>query len=46
MSLALGVVFVLLQYTFCRLWLASHKRGPLEQLWHNATWMGARRSKK
>lgn len=46
MSLALGVVFVLLQYTFCRLWLASHKRGPLEQLWHNATWMGARRPKK
>lgn len=46
MSLALGVVFILLQYTFCRLWLHSHKRGPLEQLWHNATWAGARRPKK
>lgn len=46
MSLALGVVFILLQYTFCRLWLRSHKRGPLEQLWHNATWAGARRPKK
>lgn len=46
MSLALGIVFILLQYTFCRLWLRSHKRGPLEQLWHNATWAGARRPKK
>ncbi|HIW44406.1 MAG TPA: DUF418 domain-containing protein [Candidatus Prevotella stercoripullorum] len=46
MSLVLGVVFILLQYTFCRLWLRSHKRGPLEQLWHNATWAGARRPKK
>ena len=46
MSLALGVAFILLQYTFCRLWLRSHKRGPLEQLWHNATWAGARRLKK
>ena len=46
MSLALGVAFILLQYTFCRLWLRSHKRGPLEQLWHNATWAGARRPKK
>ena len=46
MSLALGVVFILLQYAFCRLWLRSHKRGPLEQLWHNATWAGARRPKK
>ena len=46
MSLVLGVAFVFLQYTFCRLWLRNHKRGPLEQLWHNATWAGARRPKK
>ena len=32
MSLVLGVAFVFLQYTFCRLWLRNHKRGPLEQL--------------
>ena len=41
MSLAIGAVFVLLQFTFCRLWLRSHKRGPLEQLWHKATWAGS-----
>ena len=46
MSLVLGIAFVFLQYTFCRLWLRNHKRGPLEQLWHNATWAGARRPKK
>ena len=46
MSLVLGVAFVFLQYTFCRLWLRNHKRGPLEQLWHNATWAGARKPKK
>ena len=41
MSLAIGAVFVLLQFKFCRLWLRSHKRGPLEQLWHKATWAGS-----
>lgn len=46
MSLVQGVAFVFLQYTFCRLWLRNHKRGPLEQLWHNATWAGARKPKK
>lgn len=46
MSLVLGVAFVFLQYTFCRLWLRNHKRGPLEQLWHDATWAGARKPKK
>ena len=43
MSLCIAVVFIALQYSFCRLWLSRHKRGPLEQLWHNATWAGARR---
>lgn len=38
MSLGLAIVFILLQYTFCRAWLNRHKRGPLEQMWHNATW--------
>ncbi len=46
MSLAIGAVFVLLQFTFCRLWLRSHKRGPLEQLWHKATWAGSGKSGK
>ena len=46
MSLALGAAFVLVQFTFCRLWLRSHKRGPLEQLWHRATWVGSAKPKR
>lgn len=41
LSLLLAFVFIALQFTFCRLWLRSHKRGPLEQLWHKATWAGS-----
>ncbi|MBP6662147.1 MAG: DUF418 domain-containing protein, partial [Paludibacter sp.] len=26
------------QWAFCYLWLAKHKQGPLESLWHKATW--------
>ncbi|MDE6140922.1 MAG: DUF418 domain-containing protein [Alistipes sp.] len=40
MSLLLGMAVVVLQCMFCRWWLAHHKRGLLEQLWHRATWIG------
>lgn len=46
MSLVLGAAFVLLQFSFCKWWFRSHKRGPLEQVWHNATWIGSDRQKK
>ena len=46
LSLLLAFVFIALQFTFCRLWLRSHKRGPLEQLWHKATWAGSGKSGK
>ncbi|WP_347142251.1 DUF418 domain-containing protein, partial [Parabacteroides merdae] len=23
----------------CKWWLASHKQGPLESIWHKWTWM-------
>lgn len=46
MSLVLGAAFVLLQFSFCKWWFRSHKRGPLEQVWHNATWVGSDRQKK
>lgn len=39
MSLLLGVCCVLLQYLFCRWWLRSHSRGPLEMLWKRLTWI-------
>lgn len=42
-SLLIGVAVVLLQWAFCRWWLSRHKRGVLEQLWHRATWIGAKR---
>lgn len=46
MSLVLGAAFVLLQFSFCKLWLRLHRRGPLEQVWHNLTWGGSDRRKK
>ncbi len=39
-SFAMGVAFIILQYLFCRWWLKSHKRGPFEELWSRATWLG------
>ncbi|MDD6252958.1 MAG: DUF418 domain-containing protein [Bacteroidales bacterium] len=38
-SLLMGFAFVVIQCLFSHWWLRSHKRGPLEQLWHNATWL-------
>lgn len=38
-SLLMGILFVLMQYIFCRIWLSGHKRGPFEELWHKATWL-------
>lgn len=40
MILLMGAAFIGLQYLFCTWWLKSHKRGPFEQLWHKATWLG------
>ena len=36
----LGAAFIVLQFMFCTWWLKKHKRGPFEQLWYNATWIG------
>lgn len=41
MSLGLGLVLLTLQLFFCRWWLSTHTQGPLEALWHRATWAGA-----
>ncbi len=38
-SLLIGAAVVVLQWMFCRWWLAHHKRGVLEELWHRATWL-------
>ena len=38
-SLFIGIIILFLQYHFCKWWLKHHPRGPLEQLWHNLTWI-------
>ena len=38
--LLIGVVLALLQGLFSAWWLKRHKQGPLEALWHRATWIG------
>lgn len=39
-SFFLGVAFIIVQFIFCTWWLKHHKRGPFEQLWYSATWLG------
>ncbi|MBB3224155.1 DUF418 domain-containing protein [Pseudoduganella umbonata] len=38
--LLIGAVLALLQGLFSAWWLKRHKQGPLEALWHRATWAG------
>jgi uncharacterized protein len=42
--LLIGIVLALLQGLFSAWWLKRHKQGPLETLWHRATWVGAGRT--
>ncbi|MET0319301.1 MAG: DUF418 domain-containing protein [Duganella sp.] len=39
-ALAIGIALALLQRQFSVWWLRSHAQGPLEALWHKATWIG------
>ena len=39
-SLAMGMGCIVLQFFFSTWWLKHHKRGPFEQLWYSATWIG------
>lgn len=39
-SLLIGIAVAVLQINLCKWWLASHKQGPLERLWHKWTWLG------
>jgi len=38
-SFLIGLILLFLQYLFCIWWLKFHKKGPIEQLWHNLTWI-------
>ena len=44
MCLLIGLCLALLQAWFSAWWLARHKQGPLEALWHRATWFTPRQS--
>lgn len=37
-SLIIGIIFATLLGIFSSWWMKSHKHGPLETLWHKATW--------
>ena len=39
-SLAMGMGCIALQFFFSTWWMKHHKRGPFEQLWYSATWIG------
>lgn len=39
LSILMGLTLFFLQLYFCRWWLARHKLGPLEGVWHQATWV-------
>lgn len=38
-SLLIGIVLALLQGMFSTWWMKRHPQGPLETLWHKATWI-------
>ncbi|MDD3507571.1 MAG: DUF418 domain-containing protein, partial [Parabacteroides sp.] len=38
--LIIGICLAILQGIFSTWWLHVHKQGPLESLWHKATWIG------
>ena len=38
LCLAIGLVLAVLQILFSAWWLRHHRQGPLEALWHRATW--------
>lgn len=40
-SLLIGAALLFVQVGFCKWWLARHKQGPLESLWHKLTWLGS-----
>ncbi|MBN2612431.1 MAG: DUF418 domain-containing protein [Bacteroidales bacterium] len=40
-SLLIGIALAVLQGYFSHWWFRKHKQGPLESLWHKATWIGS-----
>lgn len=42
LSFCLAIVFLTLLYFFCKWWTSHHRRGPLEEVWSRATFLGSR----
>ena len=40
-AVLIGLGMVIVQYAFCRYWVSTHQRGPLEGLWRRLTWIGS-----
>lgn len=40
--LLIGVVLAIMQGYFSYWWMKRHNQGPLETIWHKATWLGSR----
>jgi len=38
----IGLLLAVMQGYFSAWWLRYHRKGPLETLWHNATWVGTK----
>jgi len=43
--LMIGFWLFLIQLSFCKWWLKTHRYGPLEYLWHKATWFSMTNAK-
>lgn len=41
-SLLIGVLVFVLQLNFSKAWSRKYQQGPLEKLWHKATWIGTK----
>jgi uncharacterized protein len=39
-GILIGLTLTILMGLFCRFWAQNFKQGPLETLWHKATWLG------
>ena len=38
-SLLIGILILVFQVYFCKWWLRTHARGPMESIWHRLTWI-------
>jgi uncharacterized protein len=41
-SFLIAILLALIQGFFSSWWLKHHTRGPLETIWHKATWIGSK----